>query len=148
MHGRHGFQRRHAASGSCEVLSSPSRSQRSSQDWLFFPEEDLPLDQPAIAVDRGDVAHLLRGQGVADDALQIGQVIATVTEKGIGTWPRCTAHLTQTTRGMNVQPPGDLTITGSSISTVSSGVRSRSGRPGEPIGLIADGNDSFVSRHS
>ena len=49
-------------------------------------------------------------------------------ENGIGVWPRCTAHLTQTTAGWTPWSLAIRTMTGSSMSTVSSGLRSRSGR--------------------
>jgi hypothetical protein len=55
-------------------------------------------------------------------------------ENGIGVWPRWTAHFTQTTAGWTPSRRAIRTITGSSTSTESSDVRSRSGRPGDPIG--------------
>ena len=43
--------------------------------------------------------HLVVGQRLADDAAQIGEVVARLAENGMGVCPRWTAHLMQTTAG-------------------------------------------------
>ena len=57
-----------------------------------------------------------------------------LVENGIGVCPRWTAHLTQTTAGCTPWSLAMRTTTGSSMSTVSSGVLSLSGRSGDPMG--------------
>ena len=41
----------------------------------IFPKEDLPFDQPAVAVDSGDLLHLFIGQRRKRDAREVGAVV-------------------------------------------------------------------------
>ena len=113
----------------------PCGSHRSSQLWLSFQRNTCPLIRreflsiPAICV----ISSSLRKSLVTASRLLFN--FSGFTEKGIGTCPRCTAHLRQTSAGCIRWFSAIFTITGSSISTVSCSVRSLSGRLGEPIGL-------------
>src|SRR3954452_21498001 len=48
----------------------------------LFPEEHLALDQPAVLVDRRDLAHVLVGERLADDRLQAGQELRPLDGEG------------------------------------------------------------------
>ena len=98
------------------------------------------FDSGAPAVRLRSVNPLLNGKlqaagvGVRVSVAKTQTDPETVTENGITTCPRWIPHLRHTTAGWTPRRRAIATITGSSMSTVSSGVRSRSGRPGEPIG--------------
>lgn len=72
---------------------------------------------------------------VADDALQVGKIVAPLHREGDRRLPALHCPLEADDRRMKPMPLAISTITGSSMLTVSSAVRSRSGRPGDPIGL-------------
>ena len=108
---------------------SPFRSQRSSQLWPSFHRNTCPLINrqfllmPAIASISSSV------NGWTHGALQIARYSMRRVEKGMGICPRCTAHFTQTTAGCTSKRSAMPTITGSSISTVSSAsIAVRTGR--------------------
>ena len=82
--------------------------------------------------------HVSVAEGRRRRSPQVREVVGGGVENGMGTWPRWIAHLTQTTAGWTPSRRAMPTMTGSSTSTVSSGVRSRSGRAGEPIGREPD----------
>ena len=128
---------------------SPSRSQRSSQRLAVFPEEDLAFDQAAVAVDFGDGLHLRGGERVLDGGAEVGDVIARVGGKGNRHLAALHGPLDADQRGMDAVALGDARRSpGSSISTVSSGVRSRSGRPGRTERAVADGHDAVGARRN
>ncbi len=101
---------------------------------VLFPQEDLAFDQPAAAVDFGEGGHLGGRERVFHHRPQVAGVVLGVGREGNRRLAALDGPLQADRGGVNVVRRAIPTITGSSSGLVSSGVRSRSGRLGEPSG--------------
>ncbi len=112
----------------------PSSSQRSSQVWSSFQRKTWPLvnrqfrSTPASS----SISAVVRGS--VNVAIKFDFICSRFTENGMGICPRCTAHFKQTSAGWIPNRAAIFLTTGSSAGVVSSGVLSRSGRFGDPMG--------------
>ena len=70
-----------------------------------FPQEDLALDQAAVAIEGGDGAHFIFGERVSGDAGEVGAIV--VDGEGNGCLPALDGPLDANHGGMNSVALGD-----------------------------------------
>src|SRR5271166_1873316 len=78
---------------------TPFTSQRSSQDWLSFQRNTWPLIKRQLRSSFSMVSISCWGKGSLVTPTRLPRMLRGFAENGIGTCPRWTAHLMQTTAG-------------------------------------------------
>src|SRR4051794_13685575 len=68
---------------------------------ILSPEKDLALDQPAVPVDRRDLAHLIVRERLADNGFQAAQILISLHREGNRHLPALHGPLHADNTGMN-----------------------------------------------